>query len=388
MSLEKLILEQFESKFGGSPKLVKAPGRINLIGDHTDYHQGFVLPASVDLYITVAIRKSPTRLNRVYSLDFDQYIEFEQSEFIGNEKNLKGWVKYLVGMLDWIHSVKENFHPIDLVIGGTIPVGGGMSSSAALCNALGLAFSLEAQINLDPKKIIFAAQATEHTYAGVNCGIMDQFASMFGKKNSAVFLDCKTLDFEYVHIDLSEYCFVLLDTTVKHSLADSEYNARQLECSGGLKLIQQDFPSIQSLRDISMDLLISYRATMPEKIFDRCMFVIEENQRVIDSKKLLSNAGFVSFGKLMIESHKGLQLKYEVSCTELDFLVDLANQFIGVSGARMMGGGFGGCTINLVERRFKEGFIQHAKLSYLNMFGLNLKSYELEILDGAYASIC
>lgn len=382
LSLEKLVFSEFLTRFGHAPEIFRAPGRINLIGDHTDYHQGFVLPAAVDVYITLAIQVSSSSQNRIYSLDFNSYAEFEFSQ-LSLETIDNQWLKYVYGMLSWIHAIDTDFPSIDLVIGGNIPVGGGMSSSAALCNALGIAFARVAQLTIEPQQIIFAAQATEHRFAGVNCGIMDQFASMFGKDQQAIFLDCQTLTHEYVYLDLRKHCFVLFDTAVKHSLAESEYNQRQIECKQALDSIRADYPQIQSLRDVNKELLYHFQSRLPELNFNRCLFVIEENERVLQSVELLRGAKFEEFGQMMTDSHQGLRFKYEVSCEELDFLVETCVPLSGTYGARMMGGGFGGCTINFLERNQKQQIIQSCKNAFQAKYQRELKVYEVEIVDGA-----
>lgn len=382
LSLEKLLLTEFQSRFGQTPEIIRAPGRINLIGDHTDYHQGYVLPAAVDFYITLAIQVSSSSHDRIYSLDFDSYVEVEFSEFSLETLN-NPWLRYVYGMLSWVHAIDTDFPLIDLVIGGNIPVGGGMSSSAALCNALGIAFARIAQLTVEPHQIIFAAQATEHRFAGVNCGIMDQFASMFGKYQQAVFLDCQTLKHEYVNLDLKQHCFVLFDTAIKHSLADSEYNQRQIECKQALDVIRTYDPQVQTLRDVTKELLSSLQSRLPELNYKRCLFVIEENERVLQSIDLLRKAKFEEFGQTMTDSHQGLRFKYEVSCEELDFLVDTCVPMSGIYGARMMGGGFGGCTINLLSRNRKQQIIESCKNAFLAQYQRELKVYEVEIVDGA-----
>ncbi|MGY6558591.1 MAG: galactokinase [Nitritalea sp.] len=372
----------FLHKFGTQPILVRAPGRINLIGDHTDYHQGLVLPAAINAYMYVGIQKNTCYQNRLYAADLKAYLELDLQSLTAMEK-LPSWARYIVGMLDWMKQQEPDFPTIDLLISSTLPIGGGLSSSAALCNALGLAFMALIDKKPDPKDIIFAAQKTEHVFAGVQCGIMDQYASMFGKSQQALLLDCRTIQHQWVPCQLENYQFVLFDTGVKHNLAESAYNMRQQECSIGLKMIQKSIPGIDALSAVSIREFLPFKNHCDPLIFDRCMFVLEENDRVLKSYACLQTGDAISFGNLMYASHAGLSKKYGVSCSELDFLVALTEDYAPVLGARMMGGGFGGNTLNLIHKSEKDTVIQACKEAYKQQFSRPLETYEVSLVDGA-----
>jgi galactokinase len=270
----------------------------------------------------------------------------------------------------------------DCVFSGNIPNGGGLSSSAAL--ECGLAYGLNYlfQLKLSKLQMIKAAQLAEHNFTGVKCGIMDQFASMMGKQDHAIQLDCRTLEYSYFKLNLGDYALLLCDSNVKHELASSEYNTRRLECDTGVAILKKHFPEISSLRDVNLSMLKTYKNDFPEIIFNRCKYVIEENQRVLDAGKAMDRNDLKSLGNLLYEGHAGLRDLYEVSCKELDFLVELAQKTNYILGARMMGGGFGGCTINLIHCSKMDYFKDHAKRQYDFKFGKKLSTFAVKCSDG------
>lgn len=352
----------FEEKFGKAALLVKSPGRVNLIGEHTDYNDGFVLPAAVDLgnYFAVA----PNKMNkfRFYSYNLEDYYETSVEAI---EKSEKRWVNYLLGVIAQFFKAGKPVHGFDCVFGGNLPMGAGMSSSASLETGMAFAINEMEQFGVPILDMIKFSQKAEHEYAGVQCGIMDQFAVMQGKSNHVVKLDCRSLDFELFPFEMEDLILILVNTGVNHALAGSEYNKRRQECKTGVSLLKKYDAAITSLRDVSIDLIQAHKDEFNPVVYRRCTYVIEENMRVEKSCNSLVKGDFEEFGKLMFASHYGLKHDYEVSCTELDTLVELAKNVDGVLGARMMGGGFGGCTINLVKKnaigQFKKTILENYK---------------------------
>ncbi len=374
------IIALFREKFGeGTPKVYTAPGRINLIGEHTDYNGSFVFPGAVDKGITAAIRLNGTNKVRAYALDLDEY-----SEFGFNEEDIpkEGWAKYIFGVCREIIKRGGKIEGFDTVFSGNVPLGAGMSSSAALeCT---YAYALNDMLNLGIDKFELAkiGQATEHNYVGVKCGIMDQFISLFGKKGHLVRLDCKTMEYEYFPFDPQGYRLVLLDTQVKHELASSAYNKRRESCEQVVAAIRKNHPEVEFLRDANMDMLNEVKNDISEEDYKRAKYVIEETQRVLDVSEALQKGDYETVGKKMYETHEGMSKLYEVSCEELDFLNDIAKK-CGVTGSRVMGGGFGGCTINLVKDELHDKFIEDAKAQFKTKYGYEPKVYDVVISDGA-----
>lgn len=374
------IIALFREKFGEeTPKVYTAPGRINLIGEHTDYNGSFVFPGAVDKGITAAIRLNGTNKVRAYALDLDEY-----SEFGFNEEDIpkEGWAKYIFGVCREIIKRGGKIEGFDTVFSGNVPLGAGMSSSAALeCT---YAYALNDMLNLGIDKFELAkiGQATEHNYVGVKCGIMDQFISLFGKKGHLVRLDCKTMKYEYFPFDPQGYRLVLLDTQVKHELASSAYNKRRESCERVVAAIRKNHPEVEFLRDANMDMLNEVKNDISEEDYKRAKYVIEETQRVLDVSEALKKGDYETVGKKMYETHEGMSKLYEVSCEELDFLNDIAKK-CGVTGSRVMGGGFGGCTINLVKDELHDKFIEDAKAQFKTKYGYEPKVYDVVISDGA-----
>ena len=350
--MKKLDIEAaFQKKFGTTCLIVRSPGRVNLIGEHTDYNNGFVLPAAIDKAAYVAIAKRTDNKVVMYATAFNQDFEISLKEI---KTTTLGWPNYILGVIDQIQKTGVELGGCNLLIDGDIPIGAGLSSSAALECATLFAFNELFGLQFTRIQMAFMAQKAEHDFAGVHCGLMDMFASLFGKKDHVIKLDCRSLEYEYVPLDIKGYKILLLNTNVKHELSSSEYNTRRIQCEQGITWIQQQEPTVNSLRDATIEMLEKYVLPKDILIYNRCKYVVEENIRLISACADLENGNIEALGKKMFATHEGLKSLYEVSCPELDFLVDQVKGHPAVLGARMMGGGFGGCTINIV----KEGAIE------------------------------
>lgn len=348
---------------------IESPGRINLIGEHTDYNNGFVMPTAIDkkIYFKLSANNSDS-LCRIYSETYNSSFEFSLQKI---ERSENAWENYILGVVKEIHKLGKTLSGFDCVLKSELPIGAGISSSAAL--ECGLASGLNELFDLQLSKldIIKLSQRAEHNFVGSNCGIMDQYASVMSKKDHLILLDCESLDAEYIPTNFKNYKILLLNTNVSHSLADSEYNNRRKECEEGVRIIAEASPQVKSLRDVDEQMLKSHRDELPSKIYDRCNYVIEENDRVLKAAEAIKDGDLGKFGNLMYASHEGLQQKYEVSCRELDFLVDLSREKEFIHGSRMMGGGFGGCTINIIETEKIDDFIREADEAYFKEFGIH-----------------
>ena len=350
--MKKLDIEAaFQKKFGTTCLIVRSPGRVNLIGEHTDYNNGFVLPAAIDKAAYVAIAKRTDNKVVMYATAFNQDFEISLKEI---KTTTLGWPNYILGVIDQIQKTGVELGGCNLLIDGDIPIGAGLSSSAALECATLFAFNELFGLQFTRIQMAFMAQKAEHDFAGVHCGLMDMFASLFGKKDHVIKLDCRSLEYEYVPLDIKGYKILLLNTNVKHALSSSEYNTRRIQCEQSITWIQQQEPTVNSLRDATIEMLEKYVLPKDILIYNRCKYVVEENIRLISACADLENGNIEALGKKMFATHEGLKSLYEVSCPELDFLVDQVKGHPAVLGARMMGGGFGGCTINIV----KEGAIE------------------------------
>jgi galactokinase len=378
--MEMDIRRQFQQYFGKEHQITAAPGRVNLLGEHTDYNLGFVLPGAIDKNIFVAIAPNPDMLLNLYAIEFGEKYSFSLDDI----RPVKGWPTYLLGMIHMMMPDKRLPFGLDVAITGNVPVGAGMSSSAALCSAFGLALNEKFHLGLSRMEIALAGQQTEHLFANLQCGIMDQFASLFGKADHLMKLDCRSLHYEYIPFDFPDHEIVLVNTMVSHSLAASEYNLRRLQCEAGVKLLQQYDNGIRSLRDVPRSLLIAHQRELDDPIYKRCLFIIEENQRLLDGCDFLKQQDLVGFGRLMFAAHEGLSKDYEVSCNESDFLVNTIRQIQGVTGARQMGGGFGGCIITLVEKNSTENFISDIQKKYKDQFSITPECYITSISHGAH----
>lgn len=360
---------------------VKAPGRINLIGEHTDYNEGFVMPAAIQKAATVYIEKREDSAIHLFAEDLKESYTLNLDTVT---KSSKDWANYIIGVIAQFQKVVTIPKGFTLRLKSDVPIGAGLSSSAAIECAVAFAINEIFSLGLDRMQLTKMAQKAEHEYAGVLCGIMDQFASMFGKKDQVILLDCKTMHYQYYPLKLSNYDIVLLDTQIKHALASSEYNTRRAECEQGISLIQQRYPSTKSLREVSMDMLNEcVDSRQMTKVYNRCKYVIAEIERTQAAAKDLQEGQLAAFGQKMFATHDGLSLLYEVSCPELDFLVKEVKDNPNVIGARMMGGGFGGCTINLIKKEATASVVQKLVASYHKTFQKNLLSYEVNIDDGA-----
>lgn len=377
--MKSLIRKSFLEKFKSSPQIFISPGRINLIGEHTDYNDGFVLPASIDKAIYFAIAPNNLYKFRLFAYDLSEYFETETNEI---EPVKVEWANFLLGVIAQFVKANEEVSGFDCVFGGDVPLGAGMSSSAAI--ECGLAFAINSifRFNYSKLDLVKFSQKAEHEYAGVQCGIMDQFAVMFGKQDQVIKLDCRSLEYEYFPFKMENHLLVLVNTGVKHSLASSEYNKRRAQCEEGVNLLGKYDSRIISLRDVSLELLEKHKAEFDPVTYKRCIYVVKENRRLQYACEALARDDFKLFGQYMYGSHKGLKKKYEVSCNELDHLVKIARKTEGVLGARMMGGGFGGCTINLVERTKVDSFEQSIKDNYKTPEGKEPEMYRVIIEDG------
>jgi galactokinase len=375
--------KQFQQYFGNQCRIAAAPGRVNLIGEHTDYNQGFVLPAAINKTIEVAFAVNQDLKLNVVAPAFGEQFSFNLDEM----HPVKGWPTYLLGMIHMAMPQKRLPHGMDILINGDIPVGAGMSSSAALCSAFGLALNDFFELGMSRMGIALAAQKTEHEFAGVNCGIMDPFASLHGRAGHLMKLDCRSMEFEYIPFHFPDIRIVLVNSMVSHSLSSSEYNLRRQQCEKGVSIFQQYNRDILSLRDLRPELLEIHKNELDEVVYKRCHFIVQENQRLLSGCEHLKNNDLDAFGKLMYESHNGLSREYEVSCPESDFLVEAIRKIRGVKGARQMGGGFGGCIITLVEADESENFIRDIQSNYALKYGKTPDCYVMNISEGANVSL-
>ncbi|MBL7871508.1 MAG: galactokinase [Cyclobacteriaceae bacterium] len=372
----------FKGKFNNEPFLIVAPGRINLMGEHTDYNNGFVMPAAVDKHIAFAAAPNGTDQFNVYSLDFNESFSFHLSQL----KPGNHWSNYMMGVAGGFKQQGLPLAGIDCVFGGNIPTGAGLSSSAALCCGIGFVFNELFHFNLTRLQLAKIAQRAEHEFAGVRCGIMDQYASLFGLANAALMLDCRSLQHEYLPIRFQEVEILLIDTNVKHELASSAYNQRRAACEEGVSMIQKNKPTVQSLRDADLNDLEMIQPLVSPDVFSKCQFIIQEIARTQQAAQLLKAHDLAGFGKKMFETHWGLSKKYEVSCSESDFLVKLAENFGSeVVGARQMGGGFGGCTINLVNKAAVQKYTSKVKAEYVASFKKEPDFYSVMLMQGVHA---
>lgn len=375
------IRQQFKEKYQKDPIVIAAPGRVNLIGEHTDYNNGFVLPGAIDKKIYIAVAPNDGFEINVHANQFNESFSFSPH----NIEKESSWKNYILGVTYYFQQQTNPLRfGLDVMIDGDIPVGGGMSSSAALCSGFGMALNKLFDGGLSLMDLAFIGQKTEHNFAGVKCGIMDQFASLHGKAGHLVKLDCRNLEFEYIPFNFPQYKIVLVNTMVSHSLAGSEYNVRRQQCEEGVKVLQQYYPSAVSLRDISIDQLQQHKDELDPVVYRRCKFVVEEIARVEKAAEMLRAGDLVAFGQLMYATHDGLSKDYEVSCPELDFLAAEARPLDYVAGSRMMGGGFGGCTINVVESSHVEAFTQHMQQAYQQQYGKVPEVYITQIEEGCH----
>ena len=375
----KAIKDKFNSLFGNELRVYTSPGRVNLIGEHTDYNGGFVFPGAIDKGIYAAINPNESDKIRAYSIDYQAMSVFGMCE---EDAPKEPWARYIFGVVREMQ--KRGFQPkgFDTVFAGDVPLGAGMSSSAALESTFAFALNDIYNLGIDKFELARIGQSTEHNYCGVKCGIMDQFASIFGKKGHLMRLNCATMEFEYFPFDPKGYKVVLLDTVVKHELASSAYNKRRESCENACAHIAKRHPEVKYLSDATMTMLDEVKNEISNEDYMRAKYVIGEKQRVLDVCDALKKGDYATVGDRMYGTHYGMSKEYEVSCEELDFLNDIAKE-CGVTGSRVMGGGFGGCTINLVKEGLYDKFIATAKEKFNKKFGHEPKVYDVIISDGA-----
>lgn len=376
------VVQTYQEIFGNAPEFtVRAPGRINLIGEHTDYNGGFVFPAAVGHEIQLAIGKSKSaEACSLYAMDLKARYDFKLSEMTPLPPN--SWENYLVGVAAEIQATGRTLQGFNLVFTGNVPRGAGMSSSAAV--ECGTCFGLSELFALNIPRVEMAqiAQLAEHHYAGVKCGIMDQFSSVLGKADHAFRLDCESLDYDYFPFQLQDHSLVLCNSNVTHNLADSGYNERRQQCEEGVSILQQHIPGLTSLRHVDLEQLHLLQSEFPEVIFKRCKYILEENARVNAFAKALEQEDIRHAGELLRQSQRGMQYEYEITCPEIDFMAEFANARPETIGARMTGGGFGGCTINLVEKGTEEQFVADLNDAYQKKFNLSITSIPIKIAEG------
>ena len=381
----KLTIDDVRSRFiehfdGSTGSVYTAPGRINLIGEHTDYNDGFVFPGAVQQSIIAELKQNGTRTVRAYSIDLKDYTEF----CLDDEKGPNAtWARYIFGVCREMMALGVPVQGFNTAFAGDVPLGAGMSSSAALESAFAFALNdIWGGNKIEKMELARVGQRTEHKYVGCNCGIMDQFASVHGKAGSLMRLDCRSGEFSYFPWNPKGYKLVLINSCVKHELVGSPYNDRRKSCENVAAVINKHFPEVKSLRDASYEQLDAVRAEVSEEDAKRAHYVIGERERVLGVCKALEAGDYETVGKLMYETHHGLSEEYEVSCEALDYLNDLAKE-AGVTGSRIMGGGFGGCTINLVSEELYDNFIKTVYQNYPQKFGKKPIVIDVVIGDGA-----
>lgn len=370
----------FEKTFGNTPqKIVLSPGRINIIGEHIDYNDGYVLPAAIDKVICFAFEKTNSKNSKIIAIDLDESFEINVEEPLALHDAI--WTNYFRGVLQQLKNNGLAIEGFNCVFSSNIPVGSGLSSSAAL--ECGFLYGLNElfHLNIKPVDIALMGQSAEH-WVGINCGIMDQFASVMGKENQVIKIDCRTLEYEYHKADFSGYSLLLFDSNVKHSLFSSAYNQRRQECEEGLAILTAHFPEVTSFRDCTEAQILSSKDKMTEDVFKRSYFAIKEIKRVTLACEALDRGDILTLGQLLFDTHEGLSKEYEVSCAELDMIVDTLKKEPAVVGSRVMGGGFGGCTINLIKKGEEEAIRTKLAQLYQATFGIELKTYEVTISNG------
>lgn len=374
-----VVRSTFKEKFETEGAVYFSPGRINLIGEHTDYNGGFVLPGAVDKGMLIEIKPNGTDKVRAYSIDLKDYAEFGLNEA---DAPSAGWAKYIFGVVRELVKRGGEVKGFDTVFTGDVPLGAGMSSSAALESAYAFALNDIYGLNIDKKELVKVGQMTEHNYVGVKCGIMDQFASLFGKEGHLIKLDCSTMEYEYVPFNPKGYKVVLLDSVVKHALVGSPYNDRRLSCERVAAELNKKYPAVEFVCQATMDQLQAVKDVVSEEDYKRAEYAVGEAERLRTACDAMSKGDFETVGKMMYGTHWGMSKLYDVSCEELDFLATIAEE-AGVTGSRIMGGGFGGCTINIVKEELYDAFIAKAKKEFAAKYGHEPKVYDVVIGDGS-----
>ena len=394
------ITEKFDKTFGRPPTFIaSAPGRVNLIGEHTDYNDGYVFPVAIDKYINIAVRQRSDRRVVTHALDVNESWDFSLDTLTSIPAQAPAWSRYLIGVAALLQESGKKVAGIDAVITGDVPIAAGLSSSAALSVAATLAFltaGSESEVPIseqDKTKLAALCQRVEHEFAGVKCGIMDQTISLLGQEDCGLFLDCRSLAYEHVPFYLANHAIAICNTKVKRELAASEYNKRRAECERGVEILSRWLPGITSLRDITLADFKKHEEALPTLTQKRCRYVIEENTRVVEAVSALKctdkvtshlpDESLIAFGHLMNASHNGLRDDYQVSCMELDLLTDIARNITGVAGSRMTGAGFGGCTVSIVHKDALEAFQAHVTTEYHEKTGIQPEIYLCRVSDGA-----
>ncbi len=373
------IRDIYQQQFGDPAFIVRSPGRINLIGEHTDYNLGFVLPAAIDKAIYIAINKRPDDKILLYAADLDQTYTGSMHAL---NKSDQEWPDFILGVVQQLLQAGQVFGGFSAVVMGDVPLGAGLSSSAAVECATAFALNELFGLQLERLTMVQTAQKAENDFVGLQCGIMDPFASMFGKEGHVIRLDCRSLEFAYMPFATEAYQLVLFDTGVKHSLASSAYNRRRQECEAGVRIMQKNYPQVNSLRDATIEMVNECLQDGEENVYHRCRFVVEEISRLQKACDDLVNNDLAAFGQKMFATHEGLSRLYEVSCPEADTLVDLLRNRTEVLGARMMGGGFGGCTINIVHKDAIDVLVKEVQEKYAAEFGHVPDYYVVTIANG------
>ena len=379
-----LLTQRFVQLFGGAPRIYQAPGRVNLIGEHTDYNDGFVMPAAIGFDTQSAVASRPDRKLVVYSENYSEQVEFDLDHLPPAPAG--HWSDYVVGVVRMLVQSGKKLGGANLLVDGNVPQGAGLSSSASIEVAVGyalldLADQADTQANIDRTKLALLCQRAENEFVGARCGIMDQFVASHGKRGHALLLDCRSLEYRPLPLP-DDAAFAICNTMVKHSIAKGRYNQRRSECEAGVRILSQHLPNTRALRDVTPEHLESYGHELPETIMRRCRHVVNENARVLEAAAALECGDLHAFGKLMLESHRSLRDDFEVSCSELDLMVKLAEPMEGVYGTRMTGGGFGGCTIALVEAACVEAFKRTVQEGYERSTGCKPEIYVCSAADG------
>lgn len=379
-TLASKIRDTFTEKFSSEPHLYYSPGRINFIGEHIDYNDGFVMPAAIDKGVCYAIALNNTDEINFHSVDFNESLTVNVKEI----KKMNGWKNYVLSVVNEFLIKGLQVKGFDCVFGGNIANGAGISSSAAVEGGLAFGINELFGFGFSRKELALLCQRAEHNFPGVMCGIMDQYANMFGKKDHVILLDTRSVEHQYFPLQLEGYEIILVNTKVHHSLASSEYNVRRKQCEEGLEILKKE-KGVTSFRDIkNADDLLPFKDMMGDKVYDRCKFVVEEILRTQAAAKLLQENKLGEFGNLMFETHEGLSKLYEVSCKELDFLVEQAKANENIIGARMMGGGFGGCTINIIKKDAVKDFLAGATAAYQKKFQIDPEVIDVKVGDGTH----
>jgi galactokinase len=376
------LTTRFREMFGRSPRIFRAPGRINLIGEHTDYNDGFVMPTAIGFYTWIAAVKREDRVLEAYSDRYEERISLSLDELAGPPRS--HWSDFIRGVAAVLQNAGYKLAGADLLIHGEVPLGAGLSSSASLEVATALALISLSGIDVPDMEVVKLCQKAEHEYVGTRCGIMDQFAAVFGAAGYALMLDCRSFEYQLLPIP-QEVSLVVCNSMVRHQLASGEYNRRRADCEEGVALLQPHLPGVRALRDVGVADLEAWKEVLPAEVYRRCRHVVTEDQRVLMAAGALQSGDVEGFGCLMYQSHASLRDDFQVSCRELDLLVDLASSSTGVYGARLIGGGFGGCTINLVQEAASLAFEQHIAEAYRDATGISPEIYVCEPADGAQA---